>query len=101
MKAYQWRGNVRELSNAIESAFTFGRSQVIRLSDLPPEIGNRRAAAAALAPASGAVGTFAEVERDLIARALESTGGNKVAAAKLLRISRKKLYAKISKYGLT
>ncbi len=101
MKAYQWRGNVRELSNAIESAFTFGRSQVIRLSDLPPEIGNRRAAAAALAPASGAVGTFAEVERDLIARALESTGGNKVAAAKLLRISRKKLYDKISKYGLT
>ena len=50
---------------------------------------------------SGAVGTFAEVERDLISRALESTGGNKVAAAKLLRISRKKLYAKISKYGLT
>ena len=101
MKAYQWRGNVRELSNAIESAFTFGHSQVIRLSDLPPEFSARRAAAAPLAPVREAVGTFADAERDLISRALESTAGNKVAAAKLLRISRKKLYAKISKYNLT
>jgi len=46
------------------------------------------------------VGSFAEAERDLIARALESTSGNKVAAAALLRISRKKLYAKIAKYHL-
>ncbi len=47
-------------------------------------------------------GTKAElvVERDLIRRALETTAGNKVQAAKLLRISRKKLYAKIDKYGL-
>jgi DNA-binding NtrC family response regulator len=45
--------------------------------------------------------SFADVERDLIRRALENTEGNKVQAAKLLRISRKKLYAKIEKYGLT
>ncbi len=101
MRAYPWRGNVRQLSNAIESAFTFGRSQVIRLSDLPPEIRDHRAAAGPWASVSGAVGTFADAERDLISRALESTGGNKVAAAKLLRISRKKLYAKIAKYNLT
>jgi len=46
------------------------------------------------------LGTFADAERDVIARALETTGGNKLAASKLLRISRKKLYAKIAKYGL-
>lgn len=44
--------------------------------------------------------TFAETERDLIARALQSNRGNKVHAAKQLQISRKKLYAKIAKYGL-
>jgi DNA-binding NtrC family response regulator len=44
--------------------------------------------------------TFAETERDLIARALESTNGNKTAAASRLSISRKKLYAKITKYQL-
>ncbi len=36
----------------------------------------------------------------MIRRALEMTGGNRLQAAKLLRISRKKLYAKIAKYGL-
>ena len=46
------------------------------------------------------IGTFAEAECELIARALRSTDGNKVHAAALLRISRKKLYAKIEKYGL-
>jgi len=110
MMRYSWPGNVRELSNAIEGAFTFGRSPLVRLMDLPPAV-------AAAANASGAdalrmstpvqavqppgiVGSFADTERDLIKRALETTGGNKVAAARLLRISRKKLYAKIAKYGL-
>jgi pyruvate ferredoxin oxidoreductase gamma subunit len=37
---------------------------------------------------------------DLIAHALASTAGNKLQAAKLLGISRKKLYAKIAKYHL-
>ena len=46
------------------------------------------------------IGTFAEAERQLIARALKATEGNKVQAAALLRISRKKLYAKIEKYSL-
>jgi len=46
------------------------------------------------------IGTFADTERELIARALSATEGNKVQAAALLRISRKKLYAKIEKYGL-
>lgn len=40
-----------------------------------------------------------EAERETIARALRSTDGKKVAAAALLRISRKKLYAKIEKYA--
>jgi DNA-binding NtrC family response regulator len=46
------------------------------------------------------LGSFAEAEREIIARALRATDGNKVQAAALLRISRKKLYAKIEKYGI-
>jgi len=96
MKRYSWPGNVRELSNAIEGALTFGRSATIGLDSLPAAIeGNN-----ALSGGSGSLGTFADAERDVIARALETTGGNKLAASKLLRISRKKLYAKIAKYGL-
>jgi len=98
MRHYRWPGNVRELSNAIEGALTFGRSPVIALDVLPPAIeGNSGGLGAA---ALRSLGTFADAERDVIARALETTGGNKLAASKLLRISRKKLYAKIAKYGL-
>jgi len=106
MTKYSWPGNVRELSNAIESAFTFGRSPMIRLQDLPTGIAGNRSAKPplqserAIREPEATIGTFAEAERQLIARALKATEGNKVQAAALLRISRKKLYAKIEKYSL-
>ena len=102
LSEYSWPGNVRELSNAIEGAFTFGRSPMIRLQDLPANVAGSRLELA-LQNMDGPpppVGTFAEAERELFARALKSTDGNKVHAAALLRISRKKLYAKIEKYSL-
>src|SRR5580704_12255204 len=97
MQNYAWPGNVRELSNLIEGAFTFGRSSSITLDDLPPPLaGERRSQTlppsdgTTAAPATDAVPvglpSFADVERDLIRRALENTEGNKVQAAKLLRI---------------
>lgn len=101
LEQYAWPGNVREFMNVIESAYTFGRAGWIGLTDLPasvtasPEVPYRDAPSARPLPL-----TFAEGERELIARALTSTGGNKLQAAKLLGISRKKLYAKIAKYGL-
>jgi two-component system response regulator HydG len=104
MMHYSWPGNVRELSNAIEGAFTFGDSPVILFSELPAAITGEKALSVAPegagATASGSLATFAEVERDLIKRALDSTEGNKARAAKVLKISRKKLYAKIVKYNL-
>jgi transcriptional regulator with PAS, ATPase and Fis domain len=105
MVDYPWPGNVRELANCIEGAFTFGRTPTIRLEDLPQIIAGSRPKrdsrnAGGTPEPNGPIGTFADAERELIARALKSTDGNKVAAAALLRISRKKLYAKIEKYGL-
>ena len=99
MRRYSWPGNVRELANALESAFTFSRTPVIRLPDLPISIAGARRAES-LPPDDSPMGTFADAEREIIRRALEATDGNKVQAAKLLKISRKKLYAKIAKYGL-
>jgi transcriptional regulator with PAS, ATPase and Fis domain len=94
----EWPGNVRELANAIEAAITFGRSETIRLEHLPPEISHVSAAEPRRSP--GPVQTFAEAERELVERALSTTSGNKVQAARLLRISRKKLYAKIAKHEI-
>jgi len=106
MLKHQWPGNVRELCNTIEGAFTFGEGPLIKLADLPPTITNpsarHRSIASDYRPGIGGAypTTFAEAERDLIARALQSVDHNKVHAARLLGISRKKLYAKIAKYGL-
>jgi two-component system, NtrC family, response regulator AtoC len=100
MRRYSWPGNVRELANAIETAFTFSRSPVIRLQDLPASICGLRAPERAPSSGGKVVGTFADAERALILGALEVTDGNKVQAAKLLKISRKKLYAKIAKYQI-
>ena len=98
LRDYSWPGNVRELSNVIEAAF-FGRAPMIELANLPSAISGKRQHSAQQAP-NVAVGTFAVAERDIIARALEMAGGNKAHAARTLKISRKRLYAKIEKYGL-
>jgi DNA-binding NtrC family response regulator len=101
MRNYSWKGNVRELANAVESAFTFGRSPMIRLVDLPMGISKGASVPSPTAPQRAGLQTFADAEREIIMRALETTGGNKLHAARMLKISRKKLYAKIAKYGLT
>jgi DNA-binding NtrC family response regulator len=100
---YEWPGNVRELSNAIESAMTFGTEPHIKVEDLPSSITRVEPLEPKPLPApepSSGLGTFAEVERSLILRALEACEWNKVHAAALLKISRKRLYAKINKYEL-
>jgi len=98
---HTWPGNIRELMNVIESSYTFARTLQITLSDLPAAITLAPAPPRVDAPSMSVLPpSFVEAERDLIARALAATGGNKLQAAKLLGISRKKLYAKIAKYRL-
>jgi transcriptional regulator with PAS, ATPase and Fis domain len=102
LEHYAWPGNVRELMNVIESAYTFSRSDLITLADLPATLSLREKIPHTDTPQPIAPSlSFAEAERDLIVRALASTSGNKLQAAKLLGISRKKLYAKIAKYHLS
>jgi DNA-binding NtrC family response regulator len=101
MCQYRWPANVRELANALEGAMTFGPGARIRLEDLPSAVSRIESPAVAVAdPQPPASGTFAQVERRLILQALEISDWNKVHAAARLKISRKKLYAKINKYQL-
>jgi DNA-binding NtrC family response regulator len=111
--AYQWPGNIRELENLMERTMLFCEGPEIRVSDLPPEVAG--AAAPAAAPsAAGEEGTRAapeslkeavraeteRVERELIQRALDATGGNVTQAARKLKISRKSLQTKMKELGL-
>jgi two-component system response regulator AtoC len=103
LMAYAWPGNVRQLENAIERAFALstGRSQ-IEVRDLPPEVQHARELALSppiTLPEEGIdLPRFvASVERELIQRSLERTGGNRERAAKLLNLKRTTLVEKLKR----
>jgi len=105
LMSYGWPGNVRQLENAIERAVALsdGRPE-ITTADLPPEI---QAVPQSIAtpfvefPDDGLdlPGYLASIERDLIARALDRTHGNRNRAADLLRIKRTTLVEKLKRIG--
>jgi DNA-binding NtrC family response regulator len=103
LMAYHWPGNVRQLENAIERAvaFTAGRSQ-IDVGDLPTEIQHAQEPAltsSVTLPEDGVdLDAFmANIERELIQRSLERTGGNKGQAARLLSLKRTTLVEKLKR----
>lgn len=96
---YFWPGNVRELINVIEAVACEVEQGQIEASHLPEAITGPRE----LAPITpgGLIGlTMEEVERMMIERTLQATGGNRDAAAKMLNIGTRTLYRKIKEYGL-
>jgi len=97
---HSWPGNVRELFNVLERAFMASAAPHIRLSDLGLLPLSTQAASLPDFASGTPTATLAESERALLAATLDSTGGNKSHAARRLGISRKKLYARISKYAL-
>ena len=121
LAAHDWPGNVRELRNAIEHAALLCRGPAILPDHLPrlqpsgiptPSDGLRRAAAGLLAHELGQPDEDAqedtplfdrivqELERALIAEALQITGHNQTRTAALLGIHRTTLRNKIHQYGL-
>ena len=94
--SYDWPGNVRQLENVIERAFALGMDGIIKRSDLPIEIRGHRAFSKSITSTY----SLKENEIILIKKALEKTGGNKAASAKLLGINTATLYRKIKRYGI-
>jgi DNA-binding NtrC family response regulator len=95
LSAQQWPGNVRELENAIQRAVALAAGPVIEPSDLGA------AAPMLRAETSMKVGTTVrDMERQLIQKTLENTGGNRTQAARLLGISLRTLRNKLNEFGL-
>ncbi|MGE5585022.1 MAG: sigma 54-interacting transcriptional regulator [Bacillota bacterium] len=115
---YDWPGNVRELENVLSRAIiNMHYSEVEILPGHLPALGrfqqvlqaaranaHAQARGAEQQPASGVSmlqDAVERAERRAILRALEATGGNKTAAAKLLGVGLRNLYYKIKRYGIS
>jgi two-component system NtrC family response regulator len=96
---YDWPGNVRELENLMERLVLLDRQPTLGLEFLPERM-------LKVIPGAGVPnettfeGEMTACKRRLIIVALEAEGGNKVAAAKRLGISRSYLHRLISEFGL-
>jgi two-component system, NtrC family, response regulator PilR len=107
LMAYTWPGNVRQLENAVERAVALGAGRhQIDVTDLPPEIQSTPEPVTSPAldfPDDGLdlPEYLASIERDLIRRSLERTGGNRNKAAELLRIKRTTLVEKLKRLEST
>ena len=130
LQKYPWPGNIRELENIVERTLLFCEGPGVGVEDLPPDLAakvglvqGQQAQAHGSGSNSPRPGTgeislermkdgfdgsmkdivrqaTAELERDLIAQALEETGGNVTHAARRLKISRKSLQIKMKELGL-
>ncbi len=97
---YDWPGNVRELENVIERAVIMARGEMITPLEFPVDLqdldGELKDSRVDLTPGK----SLKEVEKVMILRTLEETGGNRTHAARILGISRRTLQLKLKEYGI-
>jgi transcriptional regulator with PAS, ATPase and Fis domain len=109
LSAQAWRGNIRELRNVLEQTAMRSDSPYLDAQDVERVL--RDSGVTQIAPAAKPASAeankpesqvlrrlseqVAEIERQAIEAAIAATSGNKLAAAKLLGISRAKLYERL------
>jgi two-component system response regulator AtoC len=114
LQEYGWPGNIRELENMMERMILFADGPLILAKDLPEPLKEADTVKIPLSTIAASIEqgvgdasmkdivrqAAAELERDLIGKALLETGGNVTQAAKKLKISRKSLQNKMKEFGL-
>jgi two-component system, NtrC family, response regulator HydG len=101
LAAHRWPGNVRELENALGRALVLAGTDPIAPVHLPAALAHPGAVASGSILDDLLVPNFSldALERDLIHHALVKAGGNKAAAARLLGITRRRLYSRLDSVG--
>lgn len=107
LAAYPWPGNIRELKNCIARTVILSKDTHLRPSDFPDRILKESTAGPPLVGRSASSDTLKEgmtlrdMEIELVRKTLQKCAGNKSLAAQSLGMSRKALYEKMERYGIT
>jgi DNA-binding NtrC family response regulator len=96
LESYDWPGNVRELRNVIERATILAGGEPLSPEDFSLAVDDSPLAVSG----SVAAGGLEDAERQMILEALGAASGNKTEAARLLRISRRRLYSRMKVHGI-
>jgi DNA-binding NtrC family response regulator len=105
LAAHRWPGNVRELENALERALILAGEDAVEAEHLEAPRRGGKAAAGREAGPRRAADVLEEgfsldaFEKELLFAALERAGGNKTAAARMLGITRRRLYSRLQSLG--
>jgi DNA-binding NtrC family response regulator len=91
---YDWPGNIRELKNVIERATILAGGEPLSVEDFSLEVDDAPLVDTGSAGVSAAEG-LETAEKIMILNALDQAGGNKTEAARLLKISRRRLYSRM------
>ncbi len=95
---YDWPGNIRELENTIERAVVLSKGNEIEVESLVYH--GISAGSSLFHLAGGKFKTLEDIEKEYIKAVLQAQYGNKSKTAKILRIDRKTLMAKVKKYKI-
>jgi len=100
LRAHPWPGNVRQLSSVIERAVLLSDGNVLTGAIIHRQLNARKAAARSPfeLPEEGL--DFEQLERELIQKALNRTGGVATRAARLLHMNYKAFLYRMEKFGL-
>jgi two-component system response regulator AtoC len=99
---HTWPGNVRELENVIQRAVVLAETAELMPEHFPESLGSGGTpdALAAITRGDSLKVARRELEKVMIARVLEKTGGNRSQASRLLEISHPSLLSKMKQYGI-
>ena len=97
--AYDWPGNIRELRNVLERAAILAEGEPLTPDDFNIEVDNEPLAVDPRDPISRSAG-LEGAEKQMILGALKQARGNKSEAARLLKITRRRLYSRMKVLGI-
>ena len=95
---HDWPGNVRELENCLERSWALSSGPVLQVSDLPSDLRSARTHDALRIDGGSRIVPMAELERKAILATIEQVKGDKLLAARLLKIGKTTLYRKLKEY---